>query len=117
MSELGDKLALIGLADKLAELEKRIIELEQSKEAVMTKSIKEVLTKLTDEGHTSACGEFDRALKELEALIRTEKLKLLAEIGEPKLGDIVLMQPEQYAGGVIIDEWYKNRINKLEAEL
>ena len=33
MSELGDKIALIGLADKLAELEKRIRELEQSKEA------------------------------------------------------------------------------------
>ena len=33
MSELGDKLALIGLADKLAELEKRIRALEQSKEA------------------------------------------------------------------------------------
>ena len=53
----------------------------------------------------------------VQSLIRTEKLKLLAEIGEPKLGDVVLMQPEQYAGGVIIDEWYKNRINKLEAEL
>ena len=33
MSELGDKLVLIGLADKLAELEKRIRALEQSKEA------------------------------------------------------------------------------------
>lgn len=50
-------------------------------------------------------------------LIRSEKLKLLEEVGEPKLDDVVLMQPEQYAGGVIIDEWYKNRINKLEAEL
>ena len=33
MSKLGDELALIGLADKLSELEKRIRELERSKEA------------------------------------------------------------------------------------
>ena len=33
MSKLGDELALIGLADKLAELEKRISELEQLMEA------------------------------------------------------------------------------------
>ena len=51
------------------------------------------------------------------SIIRTEKLKLLAEIGEPKLGDVGLMQPEQYEGGVIINDWYKNRISKLEAEL
>ena len=53
-------------------------------------------------------------VKNLQAIIRTEKLKLLAEIGEPKLGDVVLMQPEQYKGGVIINDWYKNRINKLK---
>ena len=33
MSELRDEIALIGLADKLAELERRIRELERSKEA------------------------------------------------------------------------------------
>ena len=65
------------------------------------------------DGDISA-GQFKRAI---QSVIRTEKLKLLAEIGEPKLGDVVLMQPEQYKGGVIIDDWYKNRINKLEAEL
>jgi hypothetical protein len=32
MSELGDKLALIGLAGKLADFEKRITALEASKE-------------------------------------------------------------------------------------
>ena len=50
-------------------------------------------------------------------VIRTEKLKLLAEIGEPKLKDAINMKPEQYEGGVIINDWYKNRISKLEAEL
>ena len=51
------------------------------------------------------------------SIIRTEKLKLLAEIGEPKLKDAINMKPEQYEGGVIINDWYKNRISKLEAEL
>ena len=91
----------------------------------MTKTAKEILEQVYLFGMNGGLGyeKFDnelspdQALKELEALIRTEKLKLLAEIGEPKLGDVVLMQPEQYAGGVTIDEWYKNRINKLEAEL
>ena len=53
----------------------------------------------------------------ISALIRTEKQKLLAEIGEPKLNDAINMRPEQYEGGVIINDWYKNRISKLEAEL
>ena len=53
----------------------------------------------------------------VKQIIRTEKLKLLAEIGEPKLKDAINMKPEQYEGGVIINDWYKNRISKLEAEL
>lgn len=57
------------------------------------------------------------AVDRILALIRTEKLKLLAEIGEPKLEDAINMKPEQYEGGVIINDWYKNRINKMEAEL
>ena len=66
---------------------------------------------MVDEDNLESIAKF------VEAIIRTEKLKLLAEIGEPKFGDVVLMQPEQYEGGVIINDWYKNRINELEAEL
>ena len=73
------------------------------------------------------------------SIVRTEKLKLLDEVIHQstvnlksaravagwaelrkkqlaaELKDAINMKPEQYEGGVIINDWYKNRISKLEA--
>ena len=48
MSELADEIALIGLADKLAGLEKRIRELERSKEAEMGDRLDKILEDFYD---------------------------------------------------------------------
>lgn len=75
----------------------------------------EELTVVTKWTHDELVDEI--IMPAINALIRTEKLKLLAEIGEPKLEDAINMKPEQYEGGVIINDWYKNRISEMGAEL
>ena len=68
----------------------------------MTKTVKQVLERVRNKGFNDRCQQekyadidnqfisalsVDQALKELEALIRTEKLKLLAEVRERVIGE------------------------------
>jgi hypothetical protein len=51
--------------------------------------------------------------EKLMALISQKIIEAYAAIGEPTLQDVGLMQPDQYEGGKIINEWYKKRIATL----
>ncbi len=51
-----------------------------------------------------------------EAEATRQKLELLNSIGEPTLHDVGLMQPDQYEGGIIINKWWKERIEILKRQ-
>jgi len=73
MSELGDKLALIGLADKLAELEKRIRALEQAKRGrAMTNNTQSDSDNDVTRKHPSTGVEADKikGTQELDEILR-----------------------------------------------
>jgi hypothetical protein len=90
----------------------------------MTKSIKVVLERVLNKGFNDRCQQekyadidnqfvfalsVDQALKELEALIRTEKLKLLEEVMHQST--VNLKSAKAVAG------WAEIRKKQLEAEL
>ena len=74
----------------------------------MTKTAKQILTSL-DKGEYLGLGGVDTALKEIEATIRTEKLKLLDEVIHQST--VNLKSAEAVAG------WAELRKKQLEAEL
>lgn len=63
----------------------------------------------------------EAAINNLERLFQQEanrqKAELLESIGGPTLQDVGKMQPEQYQGGLIIDKWYKARIEEMRKQL
>jgi len=54
--------------------------------------------------------------KRIEQLISDTVNKVLDEIKKPKLNDVKLMQPSEYQGGVIIDNYYRSLIDKIRSE-
>lgn len=47
---------------------------------------------------------------EVLSLVHSEVRAVLDGIGEPTLQDVGLMQPDQYEGGKIINDWWKSCI-------
>ena len=138
--ELADKLSQIGLSKRLQEIEKRLsaLEVQNCERKIMTdtnqasedeqRTLDEILSQAFTDGASDTMWQDERhveifatAKKELLGIIRTEKLKLLAEVRERVVGEDVECDgtcDDGVCGAEqrLID-FQRQQLTKLEAEL